>query len=223
MPEVNSRIYGAVPVRLLLEKRATFRHLRVYAAISSFAGRGKCFASVKAIAARSRVSRGHVSRMAADLERWGYMYVQRRGRMLPNIYTLKCDSPESGDTLSPLQNQSKSTQDDAKLLRCNRESDSPESGALESPQWSDTKILRTNLMGLLKQTLVTWKNEQSIYGLIGQFKKHLGEEQLERILRSLVGRDKTFPDEHQLAAYLMKCQGPRIHQRLITKSEEGYL
>lgn len=70
-----------IPRRAIEDERFSMSHLRVLAALGSFADRnGWCFPSTSTIAVIIGVSRQRVSLCVSDLREWGYLEVHRRTR-----------------------------------------------------------------------------------------------------------------------------------------------
>jgi hypothetical protein len=108
MTEQDSRrMWGRIPLSLNLDKRVRLRHLRVYAAIASFAGKKhECYPSLRAISDRSGVPANKISATTADLQKFGYLRVERQGRMKSNLYHILSDYPVSGYSPTPRRGES---------------------------------------------------------------------------------------------------------------------
>ena len=91
MRAINS-LFGRVPVKLLLDRRVTWRDKAIYAAISSFAGnKESCFPSLRAIRERCGIAEETISRSTKHLEQAGWLGKVHRGKGISNVYRVKSD------------------------------------------------------------------------------------------------------------------------------------
>lgn len=83
------RVFGIVPIALILDTKLRPNDIRVYVALSSFAGRkNKCWPGVKKIAERSGVHPSHIPEHTKKLADLGYVVKVRRGKGISNVYYL---------------------------------------------------------------------------------------------------------------------------------------
>ena len=86
----KKKIFGIIPIAVILDKRLTLNDLRVYAALSSFQGKKSCcFPSLAKLAERSGVHQSHLSNNTGRLEKFGLIQKTRRGRRISNVYFVR--------------------------------------------------------------------------------------------------------------------------------------
>ena len=95
----TKKIFGILPVEVILDKRLTLNDLRVYAALSSFQGvKGFCFPKLDKLAGRSGVHQSHLSKHTKRLEQFGLIEKTRRGRRISNVYFVGGDTAKTADS-----------------------------------------------------------------------------------------------------------------------------
>lgn len=84
------------------------RHRRVLLALTVFADstNGSCFPSLRKLAERSRIRQRDISAITRDLENFGFITIERRGRRLTNIYVVHilhlAGRPRPGHSQAPI-------------------------------------------------------------------------------------------------------------------------
>jgi DNA-binding MarR family transcriptional regulator len=87
-------LFGIVPLVLVKDKRIGLNDLRVYVALTSFAGlKQKCWPGVSKIAERSGVHPSHVPKHTKKLADLGYIEKVRRGKGISNVYYIVDHGP----------------------------------------------------------------------------------------------------------------------------------
>ena len=107
---------AAVPIDLLTN--ATSSEIRVFGALSSFAGsKHSCYPGLDKISERSGVHRSHISQALRSLEQKGWIETTRRGKCLTNFYRVwrpsKKKLPQPNATQEPPHEERAQSSDDA--------------------------------------------------------------------------------------------------------------